>query len=231
MLEPVTPFCGRCGADFRGAYSHRGSFKDKEWVSTETICLDCDKGERLAEYRHTRRLSMKTMLDASFWKNDYSYLHGWGNEPAPAWMQESDRADQRARIAERLRTEEKYEGLYREIIDAEEILRKGVKAWEQAVWFGGLQKYYRKSKDRGHAARAGDLKMLVWGCAGRVMVTLHRDDDSVTVLCDESSTEPRSGLHGIDATRDAGVAILFEAAAHAKQLLKTLKSDNKVSMV
>lgn len=91
---------------------------------------------------------------------------------------------------------------------------------ELAWWFPTLQEYYNSHGERGHSAQGDEYKALLWGCAGRVMLTLQDNDPNgkgkyngawVTLIFDEDSPEPRGGIQGLAATKDEALGLIKAA--------------------
>lgn len=87
--------------------------------------------------------------------------------------------------------------------------------FEPLVWFGGVQKTVQRAKMAGLKAEAdsplGKITLLTFSSAGRCLVQLDTKTTRVTVIADEDSPEPRSGIQGIDATEDDAKALLKTA--------------------
>lgn len=99
-----------------------------------------------------------------------------------------------------------------------EAINEALKDFEATVWFGGLQAIVRGTRHRHVGAKAGTLKVASWTMAGRTMITLSdsslpdlHGDKHVTLVADETSTEPRSGLHGINATAAEAIQLFKQA--------------------
>lgn len=116
-------------------------------------------------------------------------------------------------------------------------------------WFGSIQAYYRGTDKRGHSAVLQDnkLSLLLWGCAGRVLLTLQgakvqgeeevqgqgeREPNyggaSITLIFDETSATPRGGIQSICATAGEASDLLLDAIDSFDVSL--LVPDGKVSV-
>ncbi len=81
--------------------------------------------------------------------------------------------------------------------DEYDLIRPAIKQFERDVWFGkGLFEHVNGTTKRGQSGMAGGLKVLVWTCAGRTMITFHDDQgDWLSLMVAEDSRTPTMGLH------------------------------------
>jgi len=178
----------------------------------------------MATYRKTKRLDNPIMLAAAFFVNDEKSLL----EP---WMQDEWRAEQRADMRKRIAKEAEYAADYREVAAAEEEIHSAIKIMAREVWSKWLQSYYRKSTGRGHTATVNSIEMLVWGCAGRVVMTVNgKQGEDLSVIFDETSEEPRAGRQGIHATKDQAIKLLELVTAGSADFQAAIKPSDSVSM-
>lgn len=110
--------------------------------------------------------------------------------------------------------------------------------WEERHWIGEgcLQGYYRRSSSRGHSAETGTLKALLWGSAGRVLLTLkdtlpagHPEGKFggawITLIFDESADHCRGGVQGYCATAEEALGLL-----DAAEYLPPMRPDKSVTV-
>ncbi len=83
-----------------------------------------------------------------------------------------------------------------------------------------LQAYYRGSDARGHESVHPDFKAMLWGCAGRALLTIEgrvagqsEDDDvpSITLIFDETAVHPRGGIQSMSGTKPELIDLLAKA--------------------
>lgn len=103
-----------------------------------------------------------------------------------------------------------------DVAEAHDRVHACMKAeFEPRVWFGGVQETVQRATRSGLKAEAatplGKVEMLVFSSAGRCLMQLDTATARVTVIADESSPDPRSGLQGIDATEAEATALLNAA--------------------
>lgn len=201
-------------------------------ILVETVCLDCDHDERMAEYRRTGVLSSKIQTAAALYMNDLRYQTGGADGGWIEWMRGADRAGQRVEIGRRIRGKANFADDYRKILEAGEAVQAAVKVFERAVWFKWLKGYWHATRERGHAAQIPGLTVMLWGCAGRAMMTLldPATKASVTVITDDSSSEPRMGTQGIDATREDALRLLALAYDYTDDLRAAMRPESAVKM-
>jgi len=216
--------CDDCQGDAsQGWVEHFRQDKGKEPVLVKTQCPACDLCDRMAQYRKTKRLCNRITLPAALFVGDERIL----TEP---WMQSEDRASQRQDIRARLDGKAKYAADFREIASATDEIQEAVQTLGIFVWGDWLQDYYSASEHRGHKARIGDVEVLVWGCAGRVMMTINRGEASVTAIFNETSETPRGGLHGLDATKEQALSMLADVTTHPAAFRAAIAPDAEVGM-
>lgn len=111
--------------------------------------------------------------------------------------------------------------------DVEEIGAKE-REFEEKHWLNKLQNYYRKSDGRGHSSETEHYKALLWGCAGRVLLTIDdkHSDATITLIFDETSKEARGGIQNICATKDQAMKLLQAAIDN----FPAMKTDDKVRL-
>jgi len=213
------PTNGMCVQHFR--FSKRT--QDSHLVKVE--CQDCDQQSRMIAYRKTKRLDNMIMLAAAFFVNDEKSL-------TEDWMQAEWRTEQRADIRRRIAKQAEYAADYREVVAAEEEIRCAIMKMATAVWSGWLQSYYRESNGRGHVAAVNVVEILVWGCAGRVVMTINgKAGEDLSVIFDETSEEPRAGRQGIHATKDQAIKLLDFVTANSSDFQSAIKPSDSVSML
>lgn len=233
MDTNVGKTCDRCKQDCDRGWSERWKGMDNQPPTlAEAVCLDCDHDERMAEYRKTGILSSKIQIAAALYMGDVGYQTGGADGGWIEWMCGPDRAQQRIDISRRIRSKANYADDYRKIHAAGDDIQAAVKTFERAVWFKWLKDYWNATNERGHEAKIDGLDMLLWGCAGRAMMTLNDPavKASVTVITDDSSTKPCMGTQGIDATREDALRLLAFAYDRSDALRAAMKSDSAVKM-
>jgi hypothetical protein len=123
---------------------------------------------------------------------------------------------------------------FRKICDQVEEIQGALDRWGKNHWKDVREKYVG-SKSRGHSGRRGGLKALVWGCAGRLMVTLEDtkpvgkgkyNGAYVSIIgCDEGNSSV--GLQGIAATKEEALVLLRDATENWPEI----KPDQKVRLI
>lgn len=104
--------------------------------------------------------------------------------------------------------------------------------YEPKVWFGGLQAFLKTESAAQHSAtfviRGREVTLLSLVSAGRAMQTIRSGDDWVTVICDETSKEPRSGIQGLRCVATAAVELLRAATEAWQKGVVSLAPDKSV---
>jgi len=154
----------------------------------------------VAKYKETGRLSSPLSLVATLFA-----MRGSDDPRIKASVNEFNREN-----ADTLKT----------VHESMERVQHAMKEWERKHWLtatgGNYQGYYRASTRMSHVGKTEKLDLLMWGTAGRVLVTLegakstNLADACVTLIFDETATEARGGVQGIDATEEQALQLLAE---------------------
>lgn len=124
------------------------------------------------------------------------------------------------------------------ILAASKEIDVEVKKWNDRN-FRNVQGYYSLSTYKGHEASTKDFKVLVYGCAGRLLITIqdHRADGKykgawMTLIGPEDPTDckedgsTRAGWQGLAATKEEAVALLRDSMA-----MPCLNPDKTVGII
>jgi hypothetical protein len=145
-------------------------------------CIACDRERTLAAWEEKPILRTRLMTDATIAKVRNQYGHG---------------------------CDPRYLVIAKQVKDIHYIAKA---TFEPRVWFGGLQKAVRATRERGLKtvvdAEGGAVEMTTYCLAGRCMIQLDRGDTRLTLITAEDEDEPRMGIQGIDATRAEALAML-----------------------
>jgi len=99
-----------------------------------------------------------------------------------------------------------------EINQAVEEIMTAIKKFEERQWFPKLKDYYNESTSRGHKDLIPAGKIMMWGCAGRVMFTIEDSGGSwiSTMVSDDDKTSTM-GLHALYGTKEEILSLLDRA--------------------
>lgn len=215
-VRPQPEYCERCRSKLDESCSVVTIYKGQDFKDREYICYRCSQIEAVEEYRRNGEISTSLMIDASMCA--YHVKEG--------------------RMFEGLRTEVKhhyelhYHTLCKIAEEVEEIHAKG-REFEEKHWLPRIRKYWNDSSARGHSFVTEDWKALMWGSAGRVLITIQDTKLKgkyggayVSLIFDDSADYARGGIQGICATREEGLG-LVQAAIDG---LGDFKEDNEVTL-
>lgn len=182
-------------------------YYNKDCEVTKIVCTPCVKNEMIDDYNKTKYISTKLMMEASI---------------AKYYIEEADWT--------RLREESavffiKNKKVLMEVANAVEDAKKLIHEFEDKHWIPYIRKYWKDTTSRGHITEIGDIKVMMWGCAGRVMITAENKEGSVTMIfSDEVQSadsiewgRTRGGIQGFSTTAD-----------NALQMLKSLVQSDKI---
>lgn len=199
-VRPQPEYCERCRSKLSEACSVVTIYKGKELKDREYICYRCSQIEQVEEYKRNGEISTSLMIDASM----CAYHVKEGNSFA------------------RLRTEVRhhYELYMHQLChiaeDVEEIHKKE-REFEEKHWLPRIRKYWNDSSARGHSFVTEDWKALMWGSAGRVLITIQDTKPKergkfggayISLIFDDSADYARGGIQGICATKEEAMALM-----------------------
>lgn len=91
---------------------------------------------------------------------------------------------------------------------------------------GSLQRFVRRANYKGYCCDVDGVTYTSDATAGRALFQIERGEDRVTVISDETSPEPRSGLQGIHARASVAKELLERAIGDwALGKIKLARSD------
>jgi len=207
----------RCKQCDKRLFSERGYTEcyTKDGEVDHYLCTSCVGNLRIKEYKEGGGLiSTQLWLDATM-RN--------------CWDGAYDRV--RPDVADFYRENE--DTLKKVFSDMEEV-ETVMKEFEKSQWLGWVQDYYNGTDIRGHSYKGDGFKALLWGCAGRVLVTLQGDDDSkykgdnITMIFDEDSKDPRGGIQGVYATKEHAINLIRDGMRMPKN---SFQPDKEVTII
>jgi len=216
--------CWTCHKKTNGGIQTFVVDKTKTIKVIKVECLGCDLRSRVNEYRKNKGLDNTLLRNANFFVSDEISL-------AEDWMQADWRAEQRAGVRKRITNSSEYALEYRQISAAEQDICNAIDQMAKTVWSGWLQVYYRQSSARGHSCVIDGTEILIWGCAGRVTMTINgKSNEDLSVIFDESSTEPSAGLLSIHATKEQAITLLNALTENSLKFQADIKPNPTVGM-
>ena len=218
-MNKMFKLCDRYKADLSDAMCWTESY-DEKWEVKETICWLCSQLDRMANYLLDEEISSKLMTDAVLCRihveeNEWKSLHRLRSDVQTFYTAFSKQLVQIAR-------------------DVDDIHAKG-REFEVKHWLPTLRQYYNKSDGRGHCGEGDGWKALMWGSAGRVLLTLSDVKPKgigkfggawITLIFDDSADYARGGIQGLCATKGEALALLQVAIDN----LPEMKADKEVRM-
>lgn len=205
---PKDAACGDCKAAIKEGDIYTIIYEDDNSGKIKMLqCDKCEVDDRIAFYRKTGEVGSRLSIDAAL-----AHYH----------LKESDLGEEKS--LEGLRKDvahfyKKYKKDLLEIHGAAEKTHELIRQFEAKHWLPYLKKYYIDADMRGHEAKVGKVKVLMWGIAGRVMLTLSRGDDDISLIFtdEESQTTPNGGQQGINCSHKS-----------AQEMIQTLIDAKKI---
>lgn len=216
MIDTATTkiYCKECN---RRLFSEQGytTRYNKDNEVDHHLCTPCVKNLRIKEYNESGgEITTQLWLDATMrdsWDGAYHRL--------------------RESVADFYRANE---DILKKVFSDMEEVTVVMKEFEKNQWFGWVQDYYNSTDIRGHSYKGDDFKVLLWGCAGRVLITLQGDPNSkykganITMIFDEDSKDPRGGIQGIYATKEQALDLIRAGMRMPKN---SFQPDNEVTII
>lgn len=210
-MELEHKICQTCSASLEQGYC----YKYQDGVVVSALCFSCNDKEVLATYRSNRIL--RTSLLTSHINYIYD-LKGYELFYRGNVAKEAERQDNLLKL---------------EIFLSTEKIRNRIKAFEQKVWFSGLQELTHKSRVKGVSAktnRSDEFAVLTYTMAGRVMFTIENVAASITTLCSDSGSESTMGIQGISASEQEALDLLDKAIELFQTGQLEFKDDTEVGI-
>lgn len=214
--------CQRCNRNIEGGYICQ-RYDDKGNI-VETFCHICSKVEVVEEYRKSKTIHTSLLTEATIAKGYFT----------ERWDMSRMREEYREFYYQNRK-------LLLEVAESGEKMSKLVDRFDNEAWNKWLKKYWNDVDYRGHEAKVGKLSVLMWGCAGRVMITVGSKEpyQSFTMIfSDYNVTEDdikkygemmkqKGGIQGITATEAEALDMLTQVLdANTKNKLKFKRNDN-----
>jgi len=206
--------CGGCknpireGDLFTIIYADDGSGKIEH-----LLCDNCEVDDMIQEYRDTGIVSSKLSTEAAM--ANYHFTEG---DPTMAHLREEAR-----------HFFLKYKKDLLEVATGSKKIEKAIHDFEVKHWLPYVKKYWNDATMRGHEAKIGNMKVMMWGSAGRVLITLDNGKHDVTMIFTdyEKQITPNGGQQGIHAP--VGVAVeMIETATKVDKI--KFKVEQKVKL-
>lgn len=147
-------------------------------VLKECICPACDESMRLSAYHRTKYIDTKLMMAASM--ASVYLIEGY----------DMDRLRPDVRASYTINKD-----AWLEIGAATNEVHDVVRQFEEKHWLdGGVKNWYRGVSGRGWSGWNKHCRVMLWGCAGRVLLTIRpfkkqQDDIELTMIFSDESDE------------------------------------------
>lgn len=204
-VSPDTP-CSYCSRKLNNGYL----IIYKEDNTKQYICDICGRVAVLDDYKKSGIISTKLLMEASM--ADYRFNNEF-------YTTEQLLSQIRPEIKEFLLQNK---NTLLEINVTNKKAQELTTAFEGKHWVPYLKKYWNKSSHRGHQAKVDDVTVLMWGSAGRVLVTCRREDQDVTMIFSDykESDTLCGGVQGVNGTKETIIEILNTVVSAEKLKFK-----------
>ncbi len=194
---------------------------DNDYKISHHICNPCVRDEMMYKYQTSKEITTSLMAEACMAE---MYLTG-----------ECDLDRLRASVVSFM---ERHEKALLEVARASKEIQEAERVFENSVWLPRLQKYYQNSDSRGHSGNGDGFRALLWGSAGRVLLTLqdlhgvdHPDSKfggaHITLIFDETANYARGGIQSLCATKEEALKLVKAATEN----FPVLAPDSEVSVI
>lgn len=198
--------CGQCknpikeGDIFTIIYADDGSGKIEQ-----LLCDNCEVDDEIQEYRNTGIVTSKLSMEAAL--ADCRFNDPYSRDPDLSTLRDDAR-----------RYYLKYKKDLLEIAEGSKKIGDAIQKFEVKHWLPYIKKYWNDASMRGHEAKIGDMKVMMWGSAGRVLITLQKGKHDVTMIFSdyEKQTTPNGGQQGIDAPVSVALDMIETATNETK---------------
>lgn len=104
----------------------------------------------------------------------------------------------------------KYKKDLLEIAAGNKEITNAIHAFENKHWLPYLKKYWNDATKRGHETKIGNIKVMMWGSAGRVLITAERGKEDITMIFsdEQSQTTANGGQQGIHGSQKSALEII-----------------------
>lgn len=153
---------------------------------------------------------------------------GWlASEVRDAFLAQSECKDFQAFVDQR-RNADPLKPIFEEFAE----INAAVAVFCDWAWKGGLKRYYNASNLRGHSGIINGVQVLMWGSAGRVLITLGREGSrtpSLTLIGTDGVGDSL-GIQGITATKEEALSLLQGVSEVGAYAADHLQADSKVGI-
>lgn len=211
---PKNAKCGECKSKINEGDLYTIIYEDDGSGTIKYLqCDNCEVDDRIQAYRTTGLVSTSLSTEAAMAK--YHLTEG---DSKMAHLREEAR-----------HFFLKYKKDLLEIAQGSDQIHEMIRAFEAKHWLGYIKEYWNNTDQRGHEAKVDGIKVMMWGCAGRVLITVQEGEESITMIFtdEESQKKPNGGQQGIDCSQQKAKELLT-AVTHVEKI--NFKSDKNVRM-
>lgn len=203
--------CGKCKKSLKEGMIYTIIYEDDDSGKiNHLLCDDCEVDDRIQYYRDTGIISSKLSSEAT---------------TADYYFNERDSLD--GLIEEAQHFYSKYKKDLLKITEESKEIHSLIREFDVKHWLAYLKKYWNDTNIRGHSAKVGSIKVLMWGSAGRVLITARNEQEITMIFSDEKDNDSRGGQQSIYATAENAIQIL-QTLVKADKI--KFKADKEVSI-
>jgi hypothetical protein len=164
------------------------------------LCDNCEVDDRIQEYRDTGEVSSDLSLKASMANYHYTLATKSISTAPPSCY--TDMSNLRKDLQHFY---EKYKKDLLEIAAGNDKIQNLINQFENKHWLPYLKKYWNDTDQRGHGAKVGKTNVMMWGSAGRVLITVECDKTDITMIFSDEKSQVKAnggqqGIHGSQKT-------------------------------
>jgi len=214
--------CTRCKTSLENFRGHRIDCFEKQgekYVVIEVICPVCRQDEDMQSFIKGGVITTNLMIEASLAKLHLVEFNGDSLNRLVPWVRSSY---------------ERYREIWLRISTTTDKVHDKIREFEGQLWLPKLQQYWNKSKSRGHSGDNEFCHAMMWGSAGRVLITIQppkvkqkKHFETLTAIFGDSADYCRGGIQGMNGTEEQLLALADNLINHFPEL----KTDDKVCYV
>lgn len=211
MVTEKLRLCNVCEKPIENGYVE--TINIQSGLVDRCLCPDCNLEERIQNYIKTGEISNYLWIEATL------YIYS------------SDKTSLRKEFQA---FGAKYEHELTTICNDMNLVYLVMQKFEEKHWLSWIRQYYQKSASRSHISHGINFDVLMYGLAGRVIITLQDASKDrkfggawISLIFGENLMDGRVGIHSLCATKNEAIDLLKAALDDIQPFVV----DNDISLI